>query len=186
MNEISCIVGLLSSRDAYRVLRAEGDDQRGALSGHGAKGECAANRSRALSKILESLACWIGLTVETGSVVGHHDDALVAPLADHDFGASCVCVLAHVGQSFLHDPEHLDLFVRRERQARIDVEIDLELAVGGQKVDVAAEGSVEGAFPLADERARIAKRASCWAAAAASLICLIDPSGALPASSMLA
>jgi hypothetical protein len=45
-------------------------------------------------------------------------------------------VLAHVREPFLHDPEDLDLLVGREPDAAVDLELDLEPAVGGQDVDV--------------------------------------------------
>ena len=55
------------------------------------------------------------------------------------------------------------------RIAGVDLELDLELAVGGEELDVAAEAPRRtGAVPLADESARIAKRASCCASSAAS------------------
>ena len=95
-------------------------------------------------------------------------------------------MLAHVREPLLHDPEDLDLLVGREREAGIDLQLHVELAVCGEDVDVAPESRVEGALPLADERARIANRASCCARAAAALICVTLPSGAFPASSMLA
>src|SRR5204863_8172615 len=41
------------------------------------------------------------------------------------------------------DPEDLDLLVGREPDPVLDLEVDLELAVAGQKVHVAAEGRVE-------------------------------------------
>ena len=72
------------------------------------------------------------------------DEALAeGPLADRDLGARRVRVLAHVRQPLLDDPEDLDLLVGREADRRVDLELDLEPAVGGQHVDVAAERGVE-------------------------------------------
>src|SRR5205085_11778135 len=50
---------------------------------------------------------------------------------------------ADVCESLLDDPEDLDLLVRGERDSAVDLQLDLELPVGGQELDVAAEGGVE-------------------------------------------
>ena len=50
---------------------------------------------------------------------------------------------ACVRKPFLDDAENLDLFVRRQLNRGVDVELDLESAVCGEEVDVASERSVE-------------------------------------------
>ena len=95
-------------------------------------------------------------------------EALVVAHADHDLGSRGVRVLAHVGETLLHDAEDLDLLVRREPDVGVDLEVDLELSVGGQELDVPAQRRVEWCVPDAVDSARIAKRASCCAAFAAS------------------
>jgi len=52
-------------------------------------------------------------------------------------------VLACVREAFLDDPEDLDLLVRPEHDRRVDLELDLERAVGRQEVDVPAQARVE-------------------------------------------
>ena len=56
-------------------------------------------------------------------------------------------MLADVREPFLHDPEDLDLLVGREPDRAVDLELDLEPAVGGQDVDVAAQRRVERRGP---------------------------------------
>ena len=90
-------------------------------------------------------------------------EALVDARADHDLGPRGVRVLAHVRQAFLHDAEDLDLLVRREPDVGIDLEIDLELSVGGQELDVAAQRGVErcvsgGGGQCEDREARLLLR----------------------------
>ena len=50
---------------------------------------------------------------------------------------------ADVREAFLDDAEDLDLLVRAEAHAGVDLEVDRELAVGDEEVDVAAKGGVE-------------------------------------------
>ena len=52
-------------------------------------------------------------------------------------------MLAHVGETLLHDPEDLDLLVGREADRRVDLELDLEHAVGGEEFDVTPQRGVE-------------------------------------------
>ena len=48
-------------------------------------------------------------------------------------------VTTGVAEPLLHDPEDLDLLVRSQPHLRIDVELDVELAVRGEDLDVAAK-----------------------------------------------
>ena len=98
----------------------------------------------------------------------HQHEALVVARTDHDLGSRGVRVLAYVGETLLHDAEDLDLLVGREPDVGIDLEVDLELSVGGQELDVPVQGRVERCGSRAVDSARIAKRASCCAAFAAS------------------
>ena len=66
-----------------------------------------------------------------------HEALAERPLPDRHFRARRVRVLADVREPFLHDAEDLDLLVRREPDRVVDFELDVELAVGGQNVDVA-------------------------------------------------
>ena len=52
-------------------------------------------------------------------------------------------MLANVRQPFLHDPEDLDLLVRREVDRRVDLELDVEGAVRREHLDVPAQRRVE-------------------------------------------
>ena len=52
-------------------------------------------------------------------------------------------MLADVREAFLHDPEDLDLLVGCEADSRVDLEVDLEVAVGDEEVDVATKRRVE-------------------------------------------
>ena len=63
---------------------------------------------------------------------------------------------ADVGEALLDDPEDLDLLVGAELDVALDLEVDVQVSVRGQETDVPVES------------ASTAKRASCWAAAAAS------------------
>ena len=83
------------------------------------------------------------LAVEADTVVADGDDSPPAPLADPDLGVLRARVLAHVGEPFLDDPEDLDLLVGREQDRRVDLEVHLQHAVGGQELHVAAERRVE-------------------------------------------
>src|SRR6476619_7749396 len=53
------------------------------------------------------------------------------------------CVAPGISESFLDDSEHFDLLVRREPHLRIDVELDVDLAVRRQHFDVPAQRRVE-------------------------------------------
>ena len=48
-----------------------------------------------------------------------------------------------VREALLDDAEELDLLVRVEAHVRVDLEVDLECAVGGQQLDVALQRGVE-------------------------------------------
>ena len=77
-------------------------------------------------------------SVEAVAVVADVHEALAErPLPDRHLGARRVRVLADVREPFLHDAEDLDLLVGGEPDAVVDFELDVELAVGGQHVDVA-------------------------------------------------
>src|SRR5215203_886658 len=52
-------------------------------------------------------------------------------------------MLPDVREAFLDDAEDLDLLVRSELDAGIDLQLDGELAVGGQDVEVTTERGVE-------------------------------------------
>ena len=71
------------------------------------------------------------------AVIRHHDDPTAVALQDRDHRAPGTRVLAHVRETFLHDPEHLDLLVGAEGHSRVDLHLDVELAVGDEEVDVA-------------------------------------------------
>ena len=95
-------------------------------------------------------------------------------------------MLAHVREPLLDDPEDLDLLVGREREARIDLQLHVELAVCGEDVDVAAESGVEGRAAARrgegeDREPRLLLRQGGRRLDLPTL-----PSGAFPASSMLA
>ena len=124
------------------------------------------------------------LLVEAGAVVDDGHEALTRSLLDPHLGPPGLRVLAGVGEPFLDDAEDLDLLVGREPDPVLDLEVDLEPAVGGEEVDVTAKAESKGAEPPADESASTAKRASCWAAAAASLSCFSVRSGSAPFSSI--
>ncbi len=70
-----------------------------------------------------------------------------APPPDRDPGPSGACVLAGVPEPLLDDAEHLDLLVGCQAHRGVDVELHLELAVGGQEVDVSPECRVERRRP---------------------------------------
>ena len=52
-------------------------------------------------------------------------------------------MLAHVRETLLHDAEDLDLLVGGEVHAGVDVELDVERAVGGEELDIPAQRRVE-------------------------------------------
>ena len=80
------------------------------------------------------------------SSIGDEPLARGAP-ADHDLGVGCVRVTPDVPEPFLDDAEDLDLLVRSEADRLVDLEVDGELAVGGQELDVAAQRGVEWGGP---------------------------------------
>ena len=82
--------------------------------------------------------------VEADAVVADADDPPAEPLADPDLRALGARVLAHVREPLLDDPEDLDLLVGRKQDRRVDLDVDLQHAVGGQELDVAAQRRVEG------------------------------------------
>src|SRR5439155_18739561 len=68
-------------------------------------------------------------------------------LADRHLGAARLRVSADVGEALLDDAEDLDLLVRAELHRVVDLEVDLQLAVGGEELDIAAKRRVEGRVP---------------------------------------
>src|SRR5437016_578168 len=107
------------------------------------EGEPAVDRARPGPDVPKALARPLARLVEAGAVVPNRDDPLAAPLADDDLRSPRARVLADVCESLLDDPEDLDLLVRGERDSAVDLQLDLELAVGGQELDVATEGGIE-------------------------------------------
>ena len=88
------------------------------------------DRGRAGLHVLQPLAGARVVAREAGAVVGDGDDPAPVALLDRDDRMRGARVLAHVHEPLLHDPEHLDLLVRREPHGRVDLEVDVELAVG--------------------------------------------------------
>ena len=87
------------------------------------------------------------LAVEADAVVADAHDPAAQPLADPDLGVVGARVLADIREPFLDDAEHLDLLVGCEQDRRIDLDVHVERAVRGEKLDVAAERRVEGSRP---------------------------------------
>ena len=110
----------------------------------------------------------LGLLRQAVAVVGDADHPPPVAQADQHGRGPGARVAANVREPLLDDPEHLDLLVGAELDARLDLQVDVELSVGGEELDVAAERRVERRGPPAEERASTAKRASCCAAVAAS------------------
>ena len=59
----------------------------------------------------------------------------------------CARVLADVREALLDDPEDLDLLVGREHRAGVDLQVDVQCAVGRDELDVAAKRGVERRRP---------------------------------------
>ena len=81
--------------------------------------------------------------VEARAVVDDAHQALALSLLDPNVRPARARVLAGIREPLLDDPEHLDLLVGREPDPVFDLELDLELPVGGEEVDVAAQSRVE-------------------------------------------
>src|ERR1700756_4643010 len=95
-------------------LRAEHDFERGSPPRSGPEREAAVDRLRPRAHVLQPLSCGAVLAVEARAVVADGHEAISVAPADDDVGMRRVRVLAHVGESFLHDAEDLDLLVGRE------------------------------------------------------------------------
>src|SRR6476619_692083 len=128
--------GSLTSR-SVGALCAQDDFERSAAAGLRGETEAALDQLGACTDVLHSLPDSRGLAVEAFAVITHQHEALVVAHADHDFGSGGVRVLAHVGETLLHDAEDLDLLVGRKPDVGIDLQVDLQLSVGGQELDVA-------------------------------------------------
>jgi hypothetical protein len=124
-------------------IGTQDDFERGAEAGPRGEREPALDALRSRLDVLQSLAGLSRLAVEAGAVVVDRDEALTFTKSDHDLGPACLRVLAHVRDSFLHDPEDLDLLVRRQANGGVDLDVDLERAVGSHELDVAPERRVE-------------------------------------------
>ena len=130
---------------SYRVaLGSENDFERRAAARRRAEREPALDRLGARAHVLQALAGFGFLAVEAVAVVGDGDEPLPErALADRHLGPRRVRMLADVREPLLDDAEDLDLLVGREADRPVDLELDLEPAVGRQHVDVAAERGVE-------------------------------------------
>src|SRR5919201_4713160 len=125
-------------------LGAQDDLDCGSTAGNRDEAKTTADRGGPRAHVLQALTGQDLLLVEAGSVVDDQDETLARSLLDPHLGVPRGGVLARVGEPFLHDPEDLDLLVGREPDAVLDLEIDLQLAVGGEEVDVASQRGVEG------------------------------------------
>src|SRR5262245_9560125 len=128
-------------------LRTEADPEGGAAAGAGAGGEGAADRGGALAHVEQPLAGGIARRLEPVAVVVERHEAVDAAPRDQEQRLARARVLARVREPFLDDAEDLDLLVRRELHAGVDLELDLECAVCREEVDVAAERGVERRAP---------------------------------------
>ena len=99
------------------------------------------------------------LLVEAGAVVHDRDEALAGALLDPHLGPTGLACLRAFGEPFLHDPEDLDLLVGREPDPVLDLEVDLEPAVGGEEVDVPAQRASRTARSRRPTRARAPRTA---------------------------
>src|SRR5581483_2781466 len=128
-----------------RDLRSQNDFESGASSRRTAEPEAALDRGCARPHVPQPLAGAGRLSGEALAVVRDRDVALAGEAApDHDLRPRRARVPPNVAQAFLDDPEDLDLLVRGEPDVRVDLELHLEAPVGGQELDVAAQGGVEG------------------------------------------
>ena len=93
--------------------------------------------------VLQALAGRTLLAVEPVAVVADAHEPTPVALRDHDTRTRRARVLAHVCETFLDDPEYLDLLVGREVRRWVDVELDVECAVRREEVDVALQRGVE-------------------------------------------
>src|SRR6266849_8787701 len=135
------------TRRSVGGLGAQHDFEGGTKTRLRGERESALDGVRACTNVLQALPCCCRLAVEALAVVAHRHEALVVARADHDFGTGGVRVLAHVGETLLHDSEDLDLLVRCEPDVGIDLEVDLELPLCGQDLDVPAQCCVERCAP---------------------------------------
>ena len=116
----------------------------------GAAARCRPQAQLAVDRLAREAACSRRpgprptlVVVEADAVVRDGDDAPAGPLRDRHLDVTRSGVPARVAETLLDDPEHLDLLVRREPDLRIDVELDVELAVRREDLDVAAQRGVE-------------------------------------------
>src|SRR3954452_23646850 len=121
----------------------EDDLEGGAAAGDRAEREGAADRGGALAHVAQALAGAVTGRVEAVAVVVERDEAVDAATGDRQRRLARACVAACVGEPFLDDAEDLDLLVGRELHARVDLELDLEPAVGREEVDVTAQRGIE-------------------------------------------
>src|SRR5215204_2071401 len=126
-----------------RRLSAQHHFQRRPAPRHRVECEHAADRSSTRLHVLHALSGAVVARLEALAVVADAHEALRFEAPDPDFGVGCACMLPYVGEAFLDDAEDLDLLVWSELDAGIDLQLDGELAVGGQDVEVTTERGVE-------------------------------------------
>ena len=97
--------------------------------------------------------------VEADAVVRHGTTRRPVRLRDRDLDVARAGVATSVPEALLDDPEHLDLLVRSQPHLRIDLDLDVELAVSGQHLDVATERGVEARRATRRTRARAPRTA---------------------------
>src|SRR5438270_7268062 len=113
-----------------RRLRAQDDLERRTETRPRGQGEATLDVLRARADVLQALPGGGRLSVESFAVVAHGHEALAVAHPDDDLGLACIRVLADVGETLLNDAEDLDLLVGRQPDGGIDLEVDLEPAVG--------------------------------------------------------
>src|SRR5262245_26108605 len=125
------------------VLCPKDDFERRPAAGRRDEAKTTADRRGPRAHVLQPLAGGDVALVEAGAVIDDGHEALARTFLDPHLGALRAGVLARVREPFLDDAEHLDLLVRREPYPALDLEVDPEPAVGGEEVDIAAQGGVE-------------------------------------------
>src|SRR6266567_2745345 len=110
------------------TLCAENHFERRSAAGPRPEREPTLDARCARADVLQPLSCNRVFAVEALAVVAdRHEPFSVDARSDHDVRALRVRMLAHVGETLLHDPEDLDLLVGREPNCRIDLEVYFEL-----------------------------------------------------------
>src|SRR5690348_1251191 len=114
------------SWDQVPPLRAERDFEGGARARRRAQRERRADRADARADVPQSLPVAARVAVEALAVVDDRHEATAIALRYANLGARRARVPADVREPLLHDAEQLDLLVRLEVHARVDVELDVE------------------------------------------------------------